>query len=120
MYDFGETLKQIRKRQKITQQKLASKLDVSEAMISKYENNISFPTFDKMRCLAVALNVSLDELFGVQSGGNASLYGLSEQQSSIINELIYTFRDEKKAANKTLTQNQCNIIAKIITELLKQ
>lgn len=118
MYDFGQTLKQIRKSKNITQQKLASKLDVSEAMISKYENNISFPTFDKMRCLAVELSVSLDELFGVQSNGNVSLYGLSESQAKIIIDLIHTFRNEKKSANKTLSQNQSNMIARIVSEFL--
>lgn len=118
MYDFGETLKRIRKSKKMTQRKLASKLDVSEAMISKYENNLSFPTFDKMRCLAVVLNVSLDELFGVPSNGNVSLYGLNEQQTAIIMDLMDTFRNEKKSANKTLSQNQSDMIARIVAEFL--
>ncbi len=106
MYDFGDTLRKIRKSRKIIQQKLASKLDVSEAMISKYENNISFPTFDKMRTLAVVLNVSLDELFGVKSNGKISLQGLTERQAEIIAELIDTFRSEKNISKETLSKNR--------------
>ncbi len=118
MYNFGDTLKQMRKNKKITQQKLASKLEVSEATISKYENNISFPTFDKLRCLATTLNVSLDELFGVQSNGKVSLYGLNEQQIDIIIKLIDIFRNEGKSPNKILSQKQSDVLSKIFVEFL--
>ena len=120
MFDFGANLRALRKNKKLTQQRLADKLGLSEAMISKYESNLAFPQFEKLRELSSILNVSLDELCGMQSQGSVSLHGLSDEQIEIIEQLIYTFRNEENQIKHYLSQNQCVLLGKITEQFLKQ
>ncbi len=119
MYDFGNTLKELRKSKKLTQKRLGDKLGVSEAMISKYESNLAFPQFETLRALSVTLNVSLDELCGVQPKGTVSLHGLTEEQINSINNLINSFKYDKALSRKSLSPEQCMVIGQIIAEFLK-
>ena len=60
---FADNLKYIRKKQDITQEKLAEILFVSRQAISKWESGFSYPETEKLLLLAKELNVSLDYLF---------------------------------------------------------
>lgn len=117
MYDFGLMLKQIRKGKNLTQKQLASKIDVSEATISKYESNIVYPPLDKLRSLSSVLRVSLDELCGTEGRENVSLYGLSGEQADIIRTLIDIFRNQNDNVKMTMNQKQYAILGKITAEI---
>lgn len=92
MFDFGINLRKLRKKNKLTQQQLAKKLNVSESLISRYESNEVQPPFDTLRALASILNVSMDELCGTEQMETLSLHGLSKEQSDVIKYLISRFR----------------------------
>lgn len=92
MYDFGITLKNLRKKNKMTQLQLAKRLNVSESLISRYESNEVQPSLDTLRTLAAVLNVSVDELCGTEPRETVSLYGLSKQQTQLVKTLIENFR----------------------------
>ncbi len=119
MYDFGKKLRELRKSRRLTQQKLADKLGVSEAMISKYEGNLAYPQFDTLRSLTAILNVSLDELCGTSVKNNVSLQGLSYEQMNAVNSLIEAFRNHKSTSTKSLSVQQCNVIGQIVSEFYK-
>ena len=53
IYELGATIKELRKKQNMTQKELAQRLNVSEATICKYENNTATPPFETLRSLAV-------------------------------------------------------------------
>lgn len=60
---IGERISYFRKKQGLTQVKLAELLGVTDKAVSKWERNISFPDISLFPNLAVALCVTIDELF---------------------------------------------------------
>ena len=60
---IGERISYFRKKQGLTQAKLAELLGVTDKAVSKWERNISFPDISLLPNLAVALCVTVDELF---------------------------------------------------------
>jgi len=61
----GERIKQIRKEKKLTQIELASRLGVSQAMITQYEDNRRGPkTFETLKKIATALGVAPEDILG--------------------------------------------------------
>ena len=65
--DFGKRLSRLRKTAGYTQVELAAELDVTQRMISYYEGHSEFPPSPMLPKLARLLNVSADELLGIQT-----------------------------------------------------
>lgn len=59
---FGDNLREIRKQKNISQEDLASQLNVSRQAISKWEQNSGYPEMEKLIQLAGILDISLDYL----------------------------------------------------------
>ncbi len=57
-------LKELRKQKNESQQKLAMILNVSQTMISRYENGLACPDMDTLMAIAQHYNVSVDYLIG--------------------------------------------------------
>lgn len=119
MYNFGLKLKELRKKHNLTQGKLGEKLSLSESTINKYENGTALPQFETMRSIATIFNVSMDELYGTQPKGILSLYGISEQQIKILQELTELFRNDNISVQKNLSSQQYAVLGEIVTEFLK-
>ena len=117
--ELGATIRDLRKKQNMTQKALAKALDVSEATICKYENNTSVPPFETLRTLAVIFNISMDTLCGIAHKGSVSVHGLSEPQKLIIQNLIDDFRNHNFITKKDLSVEQCALLGQIVAELLK-
>jgi transcriptional regulator with XRE-family HTH domain len=64
--DFGKRLVRLRKEAGYTQVDLAKELGVSQRMISYYEGHSEYPPASVLPKLANVLNVSADELLGIQ------------------------------------------------------
>lgn len=62
MKNFRLKLKELREERKITQKEIADELNVSDQMISKYENNVKIPNLERLVQIAKILDVTLDEL----------------------------------------------------------
>ena len=60
---FGKRLKDIRKSKKLTQAKLAEKIDLSTNFVGMVERGERNTTIDKLFLLCEALDVSLSEFF---------------------------------------------------------
>lgn len=119
MYDFGLMLKKYRTARKMTLKSLSSKIGVAESTISRYESNEIFPQFDTLRTLAAVLNVSIDELCGTETRETASLYGLTNDQASVVHNLIEEFRTHNSAFKKETTPKQLELLGKIVVEFSK-
>ena len=61
---FGENIKKERINQKMTQEQLAEKADISSVFLSQIENAHNTPSLDTVWKLANVLSVSIDELLG--------------------------------------------------------
>jgi transcriptional regulator with XRE-family HTH domain len=60
--DFPEILLKLRKHKGLTQQELADRSEVSVIQIRRYEAGNSQPTLELIKKLAIALEVTADEL----------------------------------------------------------
>lgn len=63
---LGKKIYQLRKQKGMTQEQLADLLKVSNAAISKWEHNLSYPDISMLKPLARTFNISIDELLNFQ------------------------------------------------------
>ena len=59
---LGENLQFLRKKDNITQEQLAEKLDVSRQSISKWESDTTYPEMDKLMLLCQMFHCTMDDL----------------------------------------------------------
>lgn len=59
---FSEKLQKLRKENKLSQEQLADKLDVSRQAVSKWESGQTYPEMDKLLTMCKIFNCTLDEL----------------------------------------------------------
>ena len=106
-----ENLRILRKQHKLSQQKLADILHISQQSIYKYENDITFPDIETLIRMADYFNTSIDYLVGhtdishkIEPVSESMLNEkeqrllsqyrtLSEKQKSIVNLVIDSYRD---------------------------
>ncbi len=81
----GKFIATKRKELGLTQQQLAEKLDISFQAVSKWENGTAYPNIELLYDLAVALNLTVDEIL---SGNEKSTDGLSYSKAGI--DISYT------------------------------
>lgn len=62
--NFAETLKKIRKEKKLSQDKLARKMHVSQAAVGSWELHNRMPRMSKLNRLAKALDTTVERLIG--------------------------------------------------------
>ena len=62
--DIGKAIKEKRLENKLSQQELASKIGVTHAAISFWENNVNVPNVLDCWKIADVLKISIDELVG--------------------------------------------------------
>ena len=60
---FGETVKQLRLKNKLPQRKVAALLDIDTSVLSKYERNIRKPSNEMIENFAKFFNVNSEILF---------------------------------------------------------
>ena len=65
MLKIGEKIKELRKAQDVTQEKLADYLNISYQAVSKWENGLALPDITLLPQLANFFGVTVDELLGV-------------------------------------------------------
>ncbi len=92
--DFGENLKRLRQARGLTQQELGSRVGLSKAVVSKYENALGYPTLDTLITLAAYFGVTTDYLLGVKNQKTADVSGLTDTQLNVVLSVIDAFRQE--------------------------
>jgi len=92
---FCERLKELRNARGITQDQLASRLDLTRAAVSSYENGVRTPSFSLLSRMAGIFNVSTDYLLGHSNTRYIDATSLTDKQI----ELLYGMVDEFKEGN---------------------
>lgn len=67
---FGLRIKELREKKKFTQEQLAEILDIDSRSLSRIETGISFTTLEKLKKLANALDVDIQDLFYTEQSAN--------------------------------------------------
>ena len=80
METFGQRFQRLRKAKKLTQEEIASKVNLTPQSISKWETDLSAPDIMLLPKLAKILDVSLEEL----------LTGEKKAETKVLNEFDYT------------------------------
>lgn len=93
MDTLANNIKILRTKNKMTQQQLADKLDLTKSVISAYETALRQPSYDVLIKLAHHFNVSSDFLLGINVSTPYDLSGLSADEQTAINNLIILFRN---------------------------
>ena len=74
METLGQTIKQLRTTKNLTQPQLANLIDVSNGIISIWENDINEPKASYIKKLAMVFNVSADYLLGLEDETGTKTY----------------------------------------------
>ncbi|MCR5684483.1 MAG: helix-turn-helix domain-containing protein [Lachnospiraceae bacterium] len=119
-YDFGMILQKLRKQRGLTQSQLASKIDKESSIISRYEKNLQSPTFETVKAFARIFNVSMDYLSGLEKETSIPTYGLTDEQSSIIKDLVEAFRIQNNTMKGFDSQKneRYQLIGRVVSNLI--
>lgn len=91
--NFGNRLKTLRIKKKLTQQQLADLLGLTKSVISAYENGLRYPAYDVLIKIARIFKVSTDFLLGVEIKREIDTSGLTDEQVKALIVLIDTIRN---------------------------
>ncbi len=95
MVNFGERLKKLRVERKLTQIQLAQMIGVAVSAISSYEVGNRYPSYDVLISIARIFHVSTDYLLGLDPVPTIDVSGLSENEISIILQMINLLKTNK-------------------------
>lgn len=108
--NFGDRIKFLRNRKGLSQSTLALVLGVSRTMISSYESNARKPSYENLLAIVTYFNVSMDWMFGNNSGENDSdvihLSRYKDDQKMVFENIARAFNTSNKIEeeyNKMIT-----------------
>lgn len=90
MNRIGERMREYRRSIKMTQADFASRLGVTGAAVSAYENGNRLPSYEVLVKVANILGTTTDALLGRQGAGRISLdvTDLTPRQRSLVQEIV--------------------------------
>lgn len=104
---FGDIFKELRLEKKLSQEKIAEDLEISQPLIAKWESHQSTPSPEMLDYIADYFNVSVDYLIG------RSKYKNLEADNSELDNVLFS-----KA--KDLTDDEKKAIINVINAIKKE
>ena len=89
--EFGNILKNLRQEKGITQTDLGNLIGATKAVISKYENSLSYPPYDILIKMSEIFKVSTDYLLGINRNKILDVSKLTDSQFNSIVKIINEF-----------------------------
>lgn len=108
---FGQRFQRLRKSAGLTQEEVATKLNITAQAVSKWENDISAPDISALSELSDILNVSLNELLGKES----EVTLLSPDQRKDISKMFFRIKVLSARGDK-VNVNIPLLLAKVFLE----
>ncbi len=105
--EVGKRIKELRKQEGLTQEKLADYLNISYQAISKWENGTAYPDIKLLGPIATFFGVTIDELFKPID------YNENEEIKNINNQL-------RKNANAGKVQDNIVLLRKSLAKYIKK
>lgn len=81
---FSVHLKQLREAKKLTQTQVANYVGVSRSVISAYENDMRYPSYEILIRLSTLFGVSTDYLLGIEDRRYLDISELSDQEAAAL------------------------------------
>ncbi|MGX9756772.1 helix-turn-helix domain-containing protein [Clostridioides difficile] len=112
MESLGDRISKLRKELDINQKELANKIGITEASLSRYENNLREPKSEIIVRLAKELNTSTDYLLGINENTKINRedkliiesLSVSEKTKQLL-EKIYSLEEEDREAIEKMIDN---------------
>ena len=95
MVDFGKRLKELRKRDGLTQKQLAERLWITKSMVSYYEQSLRAPSPEVLIKLSYIFHVSADYLLGIEKGRTVDVSGLDDEDIKAVQLIIERLKNKK-------------------------
>ncbi len=96
---FGKRVKELRKKNNLTQEQLAEKIGVYQKQIGNIETGVCFTTFQTLEKLAQVFNVEIEELFKI------SHLNTREEIINNINEMLQNAKDTELSVIQRVIQS---------------
>ena len=96
MVDFRANIKKLRQEKHMTQDELAKRVGVSKAMISAYETEIRYPSYDVLIKLASVFGVTTDFLLGLEKKRVVDITGLNDEEAEAVINMIAVLKKRNK------------------------
>jgi len=93
VYDFGLRLAALRKKRGLSQNDVAKRIDVNKATISAYERNITMPSVETLKTLAILYNSSVDYMLGFADRTQIFIDDLSLNQQDFVLDVLKQVRE---------------------------
>lgn len=91
---IGETIRELRELQGMTQSEMAKALKISSKAVMNWENDLSLPSARKIIEIAALFHISTDMLLGVNTEEYVSLKKLSPKNRKIVLAMISMFEEK--------------------------
>ncbi|PAT01058.1 hypothetical protein CI105_08575 [Candidatus Izimaplasma bacterium ZiA1] len=106
---IGSKLKELRSSSGITQKVIANHLNIRVNSYSQYENDIRQPDYDTLRKITEFYEVTMDYLFGFESGDDLVELRLMinnlTKEYKLIQKMISSYREDNEADLGTIFNN---------------
>ncbi len=96
LLNFGNTLKELRIQNGMTQQQLAAQIGVSKSVVSYYELQERIPSPEILVRLAAVFHVSSDYLLGIEKSSYLDVSGLDADDIAVLNSMIILLRKKNQ------------------------
>ena len=96
---FGKRVKELRKKNNLTQEQLAEKIGVYQKQIGNIETGVCFTTFQTLEKLAQVFNVEIEELFKI------SHLNTREEIINNINKMLQNAKDTELSVIQRVIQS---------------
>ena len=88
MVEFSKRLKILRMEKNLTQQQLATRLNISKGIVSAYETGTRYPSYDILIKLATLFKCTTDYLLGLEKKRVIDVSLLSEKNIELLANLV--------------------------------
>ncbi|MCR4791581.1 MAG: helix-turn-helix domain-containing protein [Lachnospiraceae bacterium] len=95
--EFNNKLYELRKQKGLSQEELASRLNVSRQTVSKWEVGDSSPDMEKLVAMSDLFGITLDELILDKAPASAEKSSEGADKAGSIKEKLFTEENRKKA-----------------------
>ena len=89
LFKFGNRLKELRKKNGLTQQQLADALDITKSTVSYYERGERAPSPEILIKLANTFHISTDYLLGIEKTDYLNTEGLTDDDLAALRHMAY-------------------------------
>ena len=91
----ADRIKKLRKKNKLSQERLAALLGVSRSSVNGWELGFNMPSTQYIIKMAFLWHVSTDYLLGIEESQTLSLSGLNQSERTLVYSLLKEIEDNK-------------------------